>query len=85
MDTEALAAKNLPAPASYDDLLKPEYKGLISMPSPKSSSTGYIFLLNMVNERGEEAAFAYFDQLAENMSGQGFTTSGSGPVHPHTR
>lgn len=80
VDTEALAAKNLPAPASYDDLLKPEYKGLISMPSPKSSSTGYIFLLNMVNERGEEAAFAYFDQLAENMSGQGFTTSGSGPV-----
>lgn len=80
VDVEALADKNLPAPTSYDDLLKPEYKGLISMPSPKSSSTGYIFLLNMVNERGEEAAFAYFDQLAENMSGQGFTTSGSGPV-----
>jgi len=80
VDKDALAAKGLDVPASYDDLLKPEYKGLISMPSPKSSSTGYIFLLNMVNERGEAAAFAYFDQLAENMSGQGFTTSGSGPV-----
>ena len=67
-------------PASYDDLLKPEYKGLISMPSPKSSGTGYIFLLNLVNERGEDAAFEYFDKLAANMSGQGFTTSGSGPV-----
>jgi len=80
VDVEALAAKGLDVPASYDDLLKPEYKGLISMPSPKSSSTGYIFLLNLVNERGEEDAFAYFDALAENMSGQGFTTSGSGPV-----
>lgn len=80
VDTKALADKGLEKPASYDDLLKPEYKGLISMPNPKSSGTGYIFLLNMVNERGEDAAFEYFDKLAENMSGQGFTTSGSGPV-----
>lgn len=80
VDDEALAARGLAVPGSYDDLLQPEYQGLIAMPSPKSSSTGYIFLLNMVNERGEDAAFAYFDRLAENMSGQGFTTSGSGPV-----
>lgn len=76
-----LEEKGLAVPATMDDLLKPEYKGLISMPSPKSSGTGYIFLLNMINERGEEAAFEYFDKLAENLSGQGFTTSGSGPVN----
>lgn len=80
VDTKALQEKGLEVPKSYDDLLKPEYKGLISMPNPKSSGTGYIFLLNMVNERGEDAAFEYFDKLSENMSGQGFTTSGSGPV-----
>jgi len=80
VDTKALAEKGVPVPTNYDDLLKPEYKGLLSMPNPKSSGTGYIFLLNMVNERGEEAAFAYFDRFAENISGQGFTTSGSGPV-----
>ncbi len=80
IDKKALEAKGASVPTSYDDLLKPEYKGLISMPNPKSSGTGYIFLLNMVNERGEDAAFEYFDKLAENMSGQGFTTSGSGPV-----
>lgn len=80
VDTKTLADKGLEKPTSYDDLLKPEYKGLISMPNPKSSGTGYIFLLNMVNERGEEAAFEYFDKLAENISGKGFTTSGSGPV-----
>lgn len=80
IDKKKLDEKGVDVPNSYDDLIKPEYKGLISMPSPKSSGTGYIFLLNMVNERGEDAAFEYFDKLAENMSGQGFTTSGSGPV-----
>jgi iron(III) transport system substrate-binding protein len=74
-----LRARNLPVPASYDDLLKPEYKGIISMPNPKSSSTGYFFLNNLINVRGEDAAFAYFDRLAENVLQ--FTSSGSGPVN----
>lgn len=80
INEKMLEEKGLPVPESYDDLLKPEYKGLISMPNPKSSGTGYIFYLSMVNERGEEAALEYFDNLAENISGQGFTTSGSGPM-----
>lgn len=80
IDPVALEEKDVPIPTSYEDLLKPEYKGLISMPNPKSSGTGYIFLLNLINEWGEDAAFEYFDNLAENLNGQGFTTSGSGPV-----
>jgi iron(III) transport system substrate-binding protein len=72
-----LTARNLPVPASYDDLLKPIYRGAISMPSPKASGTGYIFLKNLVNVRGEDAAFAYFDRFAENVLQ--FTSSGSGP------
>lgn len=69
----------LERPESYDDLLKEEYRGLISMPNPASSGTGYMFLLAMVNGRGEEGAFAYFDALAENVLQ--FTSSGSGPVN----
>lgn len=80
IDEKALADKGVAVPTCYDDLLKPEYKGLVSMPNPKSSGTGYIFYLNMVNTRGEAAALAYFDKLAQNISGAGFTTSGSGPV-----
>lgn len=80
VNTKLLAEKNLSVPETYDDLLKPEYKGLISMPNPKSSSTGYIFLLNLVNAWGEEKAFTFFDGLAENISGAGFTSSGSGPI-----
>lgn len=69
----------LEVPSCYDDLLKPEYQNLISMPNPMSSGTGYMFLLSMVNQRGEDAAFAYFDALAENVLQ--FTSSGSGPVN----
>lgn len=69
----------LAKPTCYDDLLKPEYQDLISMPNPASSGTGYMFLLAMVNERGEDAAFEYFDGLAKNVLQ--FTSSGSGPVN----
>lgn len=80
VNKKMLESKGLPVPTCYDDLLKPEYKGLISMSNPSSSGTGYIFYLNMVNERGKEAALAYFDALAKNISGAGFTASGSGPI-----
>lgn len=80
INKKILAEKGLSAPTCYDDLLKPEYKGLVSMPNPKSSGTGYIFYLNMVNARGPEKALEYFDGLATNLSGAGYTSSGSGPV-----
>jgi iron(III) transport system substrate-binding protein len=79
INREKLESLGLPIPASYEDLLDPAYRGLISMPSPKTSGTGYIFLKNLINTRGEDAAFAYFDGLAENILQ--FTTSGSGPVN----
>lgn len=79
LNTEVLAEKNLPEPTCYEDLLKPEYKGLISMPNPKSSGTGYMFLKSLVNTWGEEKAFSYFDKLTENVLS--YTSSGSGPVN----
>lgn len=74
-----LQDRNLPIPASYTDLLKSEYKGVLTMPNPKSSGTGYIFLKNLINVLGEDNAFAYFDRFAENILQ--FTSSGSGPVN----
>lgn len=79
VNTELLAEKGLQEPSSYEDLIKPEFKGLLSMPNPKSSGTGYMFLKNLVNEWGEENAFAYFDKFAENIVQ--FTSSGSGPIN----
>lgn len=79
LNTELLAQKGLEKPTCYEDLLKPEYKGLISMPNPKASGTGYMFLKSLVNAWGEEEAFAYFDALTPNVLQ--YTSSGSGPVN----
>ncbi|MBR6209163.1 MAG: extracellular solute-binding protein [Oscillospiraceae bacterium] len=77
LNTDVLRDRNLPVPSSYDDLLNSVYKGLISMPNPRSSGTGYMFLKSLVNAWGEEKAFVYFDQLNENILQ--YTSSGSGP------
>lgn len=79
INTKVLADKGLAKPTSYEDLLKPEYKGLISMPDPKSSGTGYMFLKCLVNAWGEEKAYKYFEKLSDNILQ--FTSSGSGPVN----
>ncbi len=79
VNPEVLKDKGLSKPTSYADLLKSEYKGLISMPGPKSSGTGYMFLRSLVNTMGEDEAFAYFDALTKNILQ--YTSSGSGPVN----
>ncbi len=78
LNEKLLEEKGLPIPTCYDDLLKPEYSQLISMPNPKLSGTGYMFYKNLVNTRGLEAALEYFDKLSKNVLM--FTSSGSGPV-----
>ncbi len=79
VNTEVLAEKKLPEPKSYQDLLKPEYKDLISMANPKSSGTGYMFYKSLVNAWGQDAALDYFDKLTNNILQ--YTSSGSGPVN----
>lgn len=79
MNTQRLEELGLDKPTSYEDLLDPQYKNQISMPDPKSSGTGYMFLLALVNAWGEEQALAYFDALTENVLS--YTSSGSGPIN----
>ena len=78
VNRDILDKHGLEAPQTYEDLLKPEYKGLIAMPDPKSSGTGYFFYKNWVNMWGEEGALAYVDKLYGNL--KQFTESGSGPI-----
>jgi len=79
INRKLLADYDLPIPESYEDLLKPEYKGLISMPDPRSSGTGYMFYKSLVNTWGEQKALDYFESLSDNIIS--FTSSGSGPVN----
>ena len=78
VNRDVLEKYGLEAPKSYEDLLKPEYKGLVAMPDPKSSGTGYFFYKNWVNMWGEEATLEYVDKLYGNL--KQFTESGSGPI-----
>lgn len=78
VNRDVLDKYGLEAPQSYADLLKPEYRGLIAMPDPKSSGTGYFFYKSWVNTMGEAEALAYVDALYGNL--KQFTESGSGPI-----
>lgn len=78
VNTEILDKYGLEKPEKLEDLLKPEYQGLIAMPDPKSSGTGYFFYKNWVNTMGEEATLAFVDSLYGNL--KQFTESGSGPI-----
>lgn len=79
LNLDVLEKKGLDKPASYEDLLDPQYEGLISMPNPASSGTGYMFLRQLTNEWGEDEAFAYFEKLDKNILQ--YTSSGSGPIN----
>jgi len=79
VNLEILEKEGLDKPTSYEDLLDSQYEGLISMPSPTSSGTGYMFLRQLTNEWGEDEAFAYFEKLDKNILQ--YTSSGSGPIN----
>ena len=78
VNRDVLDKYGLETPKTYDDLLKPEYQGLVAMPDPKSSGTGYFFYKNWVNLWGEDRTLEYVDQLHANL--KQFTESGSGPI-----
>ena len=78
VNKDILNKYNLPKPQTYEDLLKPEYKGLVAMPDPKSSGTGYFFYKNWINLWGDDATLDYVDKLHGNL--KQFTESGSGPI-----
>ena len=77
-NTELLAANELPEPACWEDLLKPEYKGHVQMANPNSSGTAYTTLASMVQLFGEDAGFEFMKGLHKNINQ--YTKSGSAPI-----
>ncbi|MBL8250649.1 MAG: putative 2-aminoethylphosphonate ABC transporter substrate-binding protein [Candidatus Competibacter sp.] len=67
----------LPKPASWHDLLKPEFKGKVVMPNPSSSGTGFLDVSAWLQMWGEEKAWQYMDGLHQNIAQ--YTHSGSKP------
>jgi thiamine transport system substrate-binding protein len=55
-----------PAPASLADLVKPEYKKLLVMENPATSSPGLAFLLATISASGENGWQKYWKALRSN-------------------
>ena len=69
--------RNLPKPESWKDLLKPVYRGQITMPHPASSGTGFLDVTAWLQLYGEAEAWKYMDALHENIAQ--YVHSGSKP------
>ncbi|MBP7063883.1 ABC transporter substrate-binding protein [Ferrovibrio sp.] len=77
VNTERLKQKNLPMPKSWADLLNPAFKGEIAMPNPVSSGTGYLQIVSILQNMGEEKGWAFLKQLDGNVNQ--YIKSGSRP------
>jgi thiamine transport system substrate-binding protein len=65
-DTAYFSEKKLPVPQSLDDLKKPEYKGLLAMENPATSSPGLAFLLATISQYGPDGYIQYWKDLRAN-------------------
>ena len=77
VNTDELTRLGLEAPQGWDDLLKPEYKGLIWLSNPNTAGTAKLVINTMVQMKGHDEAMAYFVELDKNIAQ--YTKSGSGP------
>ena len=77
VNTEELERLGLAAPQGWDDLLKPEYQGLVWMSNPNTAGTAKLIINTMVQLKGHDEAMKYFVELDKNIAQ--YTKSGSGP------
>ena len=77
VNTDELTRLGLEAPKDWDDLIKPEYKGLIWMSNPATAGTAKLVINTMVQKKGLDEAMEYFKELDKNIAQ--YTKSGSGP------
>ena len=80
---DILKKNNLPVPACWKDLLKPEYKGHVQMANPNSSGTAYTTLATIVQLFGEDEGFEFMKGLHKNINQ--YTKSGSAPIKSAAR
>ena len=77
VNKDELKRMNLEAPQSWDDLLKPEYKGLIWLSNYMTAGTPKLVANLMIQLKGHDEGIQYLCDLDKNI--QVYTKSGSGP------
>lgn len=65
-DKAYFAEKGLPIPQTLEDLTRPEYRGLLVVENPATSSPGLAFLLATIAHFGDPGYLDYWRALKEN-------------------
>lgn len=65
-DKAWFSVNNKALPQRLEDLTKPEWKGLLAMPNPATSSAGLAFYLATLKKLGEQGALSFWAGLRDN-------------------
>ncbi len=65
-DKAYFSKQNLPVPQSLEELTRPEYKGLLVVENPATSSPGLAFLLATIKHFGDPGYIGYWKDLRQN-------------------
>ena len=77
VNTDELTRLNLEAPQDWQDLLKPEYKGLIWLSNYNTAGTAKLIVNTMIQKYGHDDGIKFLVDLDKNIAV--YTKSGSGP------
>jgi len=82
VNTKVLQEKGLPMPKGWNDLLNPKFKGLIAMPNPVASGTGFLQIASLLQmygaKEGKEDGWEFLKKLDKNIGE--YIKSGSRPA-----
>lgn len=67
VNNDILKEKNLDAPKKWSDLADPKYKDEILMSNPAVSGTNYVVVNSLLQNKGEEEGWKYFEELNKNI------------------
>ncbi|AEF83789.1 iron ABC transporter substrate-binding protein [Treponema primitia ZAS-2] len=76
-NTDWFKENNLKMPTSWADLVKPEFKGQVSMAHPATSGTSYTVLATLIQLFGETESWNYLKKLDANV--RQYTKAGAAP------
>ncbi len=77
VNKDELDRMGIEAPQTWDDLLKPEYKGLIWLSNYNTAGTAKLVVNTILQMKGHDEGIKYLVALDKNI--QVYTKSGSGP------
>jgi iron(III) transport system substrate-binding protein len=77
VNNERLKSKGLTAPKDWADLLDPKFKGEVVLPNPVSSGTGYLQIVGILQQMGDEKGWKFLKDLDANVAQ--YIKSGSRP------